>query len=165
VGDEVHLVHIALTGPDYGNPSGSRYVDLGPALYDLAGDHVPRRPSADDDIPADFARYLELVLVDVDAVIVDVVSKYAAEWALKKHDPTAQTSFSSDREYPQVHDLYVRLLVDLAQHHPDFLRTLLAALLTEYIQVAAAGHILAAAPAESSPRSQPDPLPHTWQQN
>lgn len=162
--DQVHLVHIQLSVPDPNNPSGSRHVDLGPALYDLAGDHAPRRPSAEDAIPADFAHYLQSVLHDADALISDVVGKYAAEWAHKTHDPTAQTSFSSDRERPQIHDLYVRLLVDLARHHRDLLLNLLAALLCEQVQVAAADPALTP-PLAETPAPQPSPPCQNWQQN
>lgn len=137
MGREVHLVRIELTGQEPGRPAGSRHVNLGPVIYDLTGDPArgPRRPSDNDSVPDDFAQFLRTVLTDMNGLIGEVVSKYAGEWAFKVQNPTAETSFSADRDRPQIHDLCVRLLVDFAEHHPDFLRNLLIALLAERIEI------------------------------
>lgn len=102
MGREVRLVRIELTEPDPGQPAVSRHVNLGPAIYDLAGYEMdqPRRPSRDDSVPEDFAQYLKSVLTDMNDLIGDIVSMYAAEWALKTRNPTAATSFSAVRESP-----------------------------------------------------------------
>lgn len=132
---EVRIVWATLSdpGPD-GHPQ-KRHVDLAPAIYDLdISPTLGARRLAPDEAAPDFAEYVNAVMDDMLALNTTIVYQYATEWATKTAKPTAATSFSPDRAEPRLSDLYVRLLVDFSNKHPELLANMLAALLADNIQ-------------------------------
>jgi hypothetical protein len=137
---EFRVVWATLSDPGADGDPRRRHVDLAPAVYDLdISPTLGARGLTADEAPTDFAEYLGTVVSDMQSLREQIVDRYATEWRTKLSDPTATTSFSGDRTRPELSDLYVRLLVDLADKHPEFLANMVASVLAESIE-SAVGH-------------------------
>ncbi|MUL47329.1 hypothetical protein FZI85_21840 [Mycobacterium sp. CBMA293] len=135
---EVHLVWPSLSAPELDGDPRRRHVDLTPVIYDLdVSPTLGARGLTADEAPGDLGEYVDTVVTDMRSLREQIVDQYATEWSAKLTDPSAATSFSGDRTRPELSDLYVRLLVDFANKHPELLINALASVLAEQIQAAA----------------------------
>jgi hypothetical protein len=145
---EFRIVWATLSDPGPDGDPRRRHVDLAPAVYDLdISPTLGARGLAADEAPGDFAEYLNIVMKDMRSLSAQIVDRYATEWRAKLADPSAATSFSGDRTEPELSDLYVRLLVDLSDKHPELLANLVASFLAEGIQSAVNERMLSPEPA------------------